>query len=71
MLDALKAAMTLVDHLVQNPCARIQIRMPDSVGVKQIELVGLRLTSAEAADMLCVSEATVWALVKPLQPTSP
>jgi hypothetical protein len=41
VLDTLKAALALVDQLVQNTFSRIQIRMSDSVGVKQVELVGL------------------------------
>ncbi len=42
VLDALKAALALEDQLVQNPHARIQVRVPDSVGVKRVELVPLR-----------------------------
>ena len=33
VLDALKAPLALVNHLVQDPLARIQVRVPDPVGV--------------------------------------
>ena len=36
VLDALKAPLALEDQLVQDPHPRIQVRMPDSVGVKQV-----------------------------------
>lgn len=42
VLGALKAALALEDQLVQAPHPRIQVRVPDTVGVKQIELVDLR-----------------------------
>ena len=42
VLNALKAPLALVDQLVQHPHTRIQVRVSDSVGVKQIELVRLR-----------------------------
>ena len=41
VLDPLKAPLALEDQLVQDDHACIQIRIPDSVGVKQIELVRL------------------------------
>ena len=43
--DSLKAAMALVDHFVQDAHACIQIRMPDPVGVKRVELINLRHAS--------------------------
>ena len=42
MFNPPKAALALVDQFVQDPHARIQIRMLDPVGVKQVELIGLR-----------------------------
>ena len=36
MLDALKAALALEDQFVQHPHTRIQVCVPDSVGVKQV-----------------------------------
>ena len=42
VLDTLKAALALVDHLVQAPNARAQIRVPDRVDVPGIELVDWR-----------------------------
>ena len=41
MSDSLKAALALKDQLVKNTFSCIQIRVPDSVGVKQVELVRL------------------------------
>ena len=41
VLDALKAAMALENQLVQYPHTRIQVCVPDPVGVKQIEFVRL------------------------------
>ena len=52
MLDALKAPLALEDQLVQNPHARIQIRMPDSVGVKRVELVRLRHLPGELLQLV-------------------
>ena len=42
VLDALKTLLELVDQVLQDSLARIQIRMPDPVGVLGVELVGLR-----------------------------
>jgi len=42
MFNPLKAALALVDQFVQDPHPSIQVCVPDPVGVKQIELVGLR-----------------------------
>jgi len=41
VLDPLEAVLALLDNLVENPLARIQIRMPDPVGVSRVELVAL------------------------------
>jgi hypothetical protein len=41
VLDPLKAPLALVDEFLQDPLPRIQIRVPDSVGVPGVELVGL------------------------------
>ena len=45
VLNFLKAALALVDHFVQDAHACIQIRMPDPVGVKRVELINLRHAS--------------------------
>jgi hypothetical protein len=34
--------LALVDHLVQDPLPRVQVRVPDPVGVPRVELVDLR-----------------------------
>jgi len=40
VLDALKAALALIDQFVQHRHPSIQVRVSDSVGVKKVELVG-------------------------------
>ena len=42
VLNPLKAPLALEDQFVQRPHTRIQVCVPDPVGVKQIELVRLR-----------------------------
>ena len=42
VLDPHKAALALVDDLVEHPNTCVQIRMPDAVGVPGVELVDLR-----------------------------
>ena len=37
MFDPLEAVLALLDSLVENPLAGIQIRMPDFVGVSRVE----------------------------------
>ena len=51
-LDALKAALALIDQLVQHPHTRIQIRVSDPVGMKQIELVRLRHLPGELLQLV-------------------
>ena len=41
VLDALKAPLALVDQVLQDSLPRIQIRVPDPIGVLGVELVGL------------------------------
>ena len=52
VLDPLKAPLALEDQLVQDDHACIQIRIPDSVGVKQIELVRLRHLPGELLQLV-------------------
>ncbi len=42
VLNPLKAALALEDQFVQDAFSRIQIRVSDPVGVKQVELLRLR-----------------------------
>jgi hypothetical protein len=62
VLDALKAALALVDQLVQQPSTRVQIRVPDPVGVKQDES---HLT-AERRALLIAPENVLPSLANPL-----
>jgi len=41
VLDALKAALALLDHFVQDSLSHVNIRMPDPFGVPRGELAGL------------------------------
>ena len=41
MFDSLEAVLALLDNLVKNLLASIQIRMPDFVGMPRVELVAL------------------------------
>ena len=52
VLDARKAALAFEDQLVQYPHTRIQVCVPYSVGVKQIELVRLRHLPGELLQLV-------------------